>query len=559
MRMSHACLLATLLLVALFTPVSSHAYEKPTGNCISPYDALIQVVHPIITSDLEDHFADDCMDTSELSNPGKEGPRRAEQLLRVLDANGLEVKPEASCPNLEDDATKCTPFQALPDLVLLKVGNKWLISKDSVAAIPALYKESVPFDLDDWVNALPEWLQKPFLGIALWQVIGLVIFFLLALVLQKLVVYFFARWLRHIKKEWVRDAIDAIHKPVGGLTMAGVFSLALPLLHFPLTLHNLGMLSVQVLAAFSLVWLGYRLIDVLANILDRRAAQTETKLDDQLVPIVRKSLKLAVSIIGTVFILQNLNVDVGSLLAGLGLGGLAFALAAQDTVANFFGSIMIFIDKPFHVGDWIKMGNEVEGTVEEVGFRTTRVRTFYNSVLTVPNARVTDSCIDNLGARQYRRYKANLSLTYDTPPAKISAFCEGVRQLIQALPGMRKDFYLVEFNEFGDSGLNIMIYSFMHTPDWDTELRVRTNFNLGILQLAEDLGVEFAFPTRTLHMDSMAPAQNRKPMAREEFTADELNRVVAEYGPGGARYSGLTVSDAEGHITQQGLRGEADG
>jgi MscS family membrane protein len=293
--------------------------------------------------------------------------------------------------------------------------------------------------------------------------------------------------------------------------------------------------------------------------LDRRAAKTATKLDDQLVPIVRKSLKLVVSIIGTVFILQNLNVDVGSLLAGLGLGGLAFALAAKDTVANFFGSIMIFIDKPFHVGDWIQIGDDVEGTVEEVGFRTTRVRTFYNSMLTVPNARVTDSCVDNLGARQYRRYKADLSLTYNTPPAKISAFCEGVRQLIESLPGMRKDFYLVEFTEFGDSGLNIMVYSFMHTPDWDTELRVRTNFNLAILQLAEDLGVEFAFPTRTLHVDSVAPTQKQASIARKEFTVDELNRVAAEYGPGGKRFAALTISDDQGHISRPSFRGEADG
>src|SRR5690606_24921192 len=141
-----------------------------------------------------------------------------------------------------------------------------------------------------------------------------------------------------------------------------------------------------------------------------KAESTDSKLDDQLVPLLRKAMKIFVVLVGALFLLQNLDVNVASLVAGLGIGGVAVALAAKDTIANFFGSLMIFIDRPFQIGDWVKIG-ETEGIVEVVGFRSTRVRTFYNSLVTVPNAHFTEAAIDNLGMREYRRTSTVLNLT----------------------------------------------------------------------------------------------------------------------------------------------------
>ena len=129
--------------------------------------------------------------------------------------------------------------------------------------------------------------------------------------------------------------------------------------------------------------------------LEQKAQQTETKLDDQLVPLARRALKIFIVSIGTVFVLQNLNYDVASLIAGLGIGGLAFALAAKDTIANLFGSATIFASRPFQIGDWVVIGGSTEGVVESVGFRSTRVRTFYNSLIGIPNAKVADAVVDN--------------------------------------------------------------------------------------------------------------------------------------------------------------------
>jgi MscS family membrane protein len=249
------------------------------------------------------------------------------------------------------------------------------------------------------------------------------------------------------------------------------------------------------------------LVDIAAIIVGQKAAASESKLDDLLVPLVRKTLKVFVAAFGLVFIAGNLDIDVSSLLAGLGLGGLAFALAAQDTVKNLFGSLTILVDRPFAVGDWVLIDN-VEGTVEEVGIRSTRVRTFYNSQITVPNANLISANVDNFGARQYRRWKATLGLTYDTAPDKIEAFCEGMRELVRHHPYTRKDYFEIHFNNFGGASLDILLYVFFETPDWSTELRERHRLGLDILRLAEQLGVEFAFPTQTLHIkQGSAPLQ----------------------------------------------------
>jgi MscS family membrane protein len=183
----------------------------------------------------------------------------------------------------------------------------------------------------------------------------------------------------------------------------------------------------------------------------------------------------------------------------LGLGGLAFALAAKDLLGNFFGSLTVLLDRPFQIGDWVVI-DDVEGSVEEVGFRTTKVRTFYNSLITLPNSVLTNTKIDNMGARRFRRMNTMLGLTYDTSPEKIDAFCEGVRALIQLHPYMRKDYYQVYFNQYSAASLDILIYVFWETPDWNMELRERHRFLLDILRLAKQLDVEFAYPTQTLYL-----------------------------------------------------------
>ena len=515
------------------------------GPCETPRKAIESLLYWQQPEHANLEKASRCLDRSRMTDPAQQAPDLASKLKKTLDGRGLYVEmndlPDETDYKNPADKSEYELFPAvLGGVKVVKQGDDWVFSASSLERVPELYSDTYQLGIEDLGDWMPEWLRGEVLGVELWQFVGVLVLVFLALILQKLVVFTIGTYLTRLAGKlnigWIEQAVQKADKPIGGMAMAAVFFIGFPILGFPVRISQIALFATRVLAAFSLVWLGYRLVDVLADILAAKAAKTDTKLDDQLVPMVRKSLKVILVVIGGLFILQNLNVNIGSLLAGLGIGGLAFALAAKDTVSNLFGSMMIFLDKPFQIGDWVKIGSDVEGTVEEVGFRSTRIRTFYNSLITVPNARLVDTPVDNMGMRRYRRYSSTLGLTYDTPPEKVQAFCEGVRAIIQALPGMRKDFYLVEFKEYGDSGLMVMLYCFMDTPDWAAEVRVRTNLNLEIMRLARELGVEFAFPTQTVHVDSMSAPRSEQP-ASVDAPPDtgELSDLVQSFGPGGSR------------------------
>lgn len=257
---------------------------------------------------------------------------------------------------------------------------------------------------------------------------------------------------------------------------------------------------IEFLLILAVGWFLFNLVEVIDAALRRFSEKTESKLDDQIVPLVRKSLRLFLVIVFTLFIAQNVfGLNITGWLAGLGIAGLAVSLAAQDSIKNLFGSITVLFDKPFTVGDWI-VTDGLEGTVEEVGFRSTRIRTFYNSLITLPNANLINASVDNYGRRRYRRWKTHIGVQYDTTPDQIVAFTEGIRELVRTHPYTRKDYFQVWCHEFAGSSLNILLYVFHEVPDWSTELRERERLFIDIVRLADKLGVQFAFPTQTVHL-----------------------------------------------------------
>jgi MscS family membrane protein len=509
--------------------------EQVQGTCRTPREAVLQLLYWVQDAQhrVDPARASTCMNTTGLS--AATAGERAVLLKHTLDARGLYIDVDAipAKPGYTDaQGVHRWVLPGLDKVEVVKLGERWVLSAATVRAIPALHAATMPPLLDRIIGGLPAWFHGDVLGIEVWQILGILLVLLLAFALQKIAVFLISTYIRRatgrFAPKWVDRAVLQIARPIGGLVMAGVFYTAGPWLQMSVRVSRVIGFATSLLAALSIVWLAYRLIDVLTGWLEVKAEASDSKLDDQLVPLLRKTLKVFTAVIGAIFVLQNFDVDVGSLLAGLGLGGLAFALAARDTIANFFGSLVVFIDKPFQIGDAVVIGG-IEGLVEEVGFRTTRVRTFYQSLVTVPNAKLTGTEIDNYGARPYRRYSTNLTLRYDTPPEKIAAFCEGVRGIIQRLDGMRKDYALVEFNEFHESGLNVMLYCFMEAPDWVAELTTRTALNLDILRLANELGVAFALPTRTLHVESQAVA--REPAPRPALGEADLAGIVRRFGP----------------------------
>ncbi len=492
-------------------PDSSHSVDDP---CSSPRSAMVTFLSWLQEGSYSPGRASACFDTSMLNDTTESASKLAIKLKRIMDSRGLLLPIDRipDDPYYTDTAgnSRYEPFTSMVlPIYLEKKDGRWLFPSDVLNNITTLYSATFPFDLSANVDKLPSWLKTPVVGVKLWQLFFVFALILFALITQRVILWLSQLQVRralNTEKEnhWINKSLDTVGAPLGTLAMAAVFWLGFPLIGFTAGVNRVVLFATKVLFMISVVWFGYRMADILSDILAKKTEATETKLDDQLVPLVRKTMKVMMFVIGGLFILQNLHVDIGSLLAGLGLGGLAFALAAKDTVANFFGSLMIFVDRPFQIGDWIRIGS-TEGTVEEVGFRSTRIRTFYNSLITFPNANLMDSAVDNLGAREYRRYSTTLRITMDTSPERVEQFCQAIRQAILDLEGMRTDYFMVELENFGTHSLDIKLYCFMVAPDWVTEMKIRTALNLQILRIAKDLGVAFAFPTHTVRLPEGAP------------------------------------------------------
>ncbi len=399
----------------------------------------------------------------------------------------------------------------------------------------------------EMIVAAPNWFTDEYLGIEIEQYIGfglLAIFVtLLHFALLRLITIFIRRRYSGNDLSFWEVERRRMNRGILLITIGITLLVGFPMLDFDAEIENVVNQIASLIAAVGVLQAAYRGIDIFMDVLTRRASETESKLDDSLVPLLRTAVRLFVTFVGLLFVLQNLDINVSSLIAGLGLGGLAIALAAQDTVRNLLGGVTIFADKPFEVGDWVVVDG-VEGTVEAVGFRSTRVRTFYNSLISVPNGNLMDSGIDNMGQRRWRRYKTTLGVAYHTKPDQLQAFVEGIRAIIQANPGMRQDYYIVEFHGFGPTSLDILVYCFIDAEDWNEELRTRHVLNLDIMRLAESLQVEFAFPTQTLHIARM-PGQPQQVPEIPDRT--DLRTVINSFGPGGSNGQRIDQPITDGH------------
>ncbi len=242
----------------------------------------------------------------------------------------------------------------------------------------------------------------------------------------------------------------------------------------------------------------YYAVDGLTAVFAQLALKTESTYDDQLVPFASKTLKVLVVVLGFLIVVQSFGLNVMSLLAGLGLGGLALALAAPDTAANLFGSITILFDNPFKIGDWVKV-KDMEGTVEEIGFRSTRIRTFYNSLITIPNAMMAKETIDNMGVRPFRRIRQVLGVTYETESEKIEQFCEQIRYLLKQHSKVNPETVIVYFNNCNASSLDILVNFHLQVFTGPEELETQQQIFLEILKLAAKMKVDFAYPTQTVY------------------------------------------------------------
>lgn len=467
----------------------------------------------------------------------KKAQELAIKLKQILDARGLFVDIETipNNPEYTDSLTRLNRYilyANYPQIMLERVNGKWYYSKRTAEAIPELHSEIYPLGSDFLMNLFPASIaHKEVLGLHMWQYLGALLIIILSFFLHRIQTFLIEVLIKLGSRRYANidaqvELIHKIAKPLSMILITITLSFFVPVLQLPINFARYIIILLNILTPLFATLGFYQAVDLLAFYMNRAASKTDTTLDDQLVPLVRRALKVFVILIGILVILQNLNFNVTALLAGISIGGLALALAAQDTIKNLFGSVMIFVDRPFQIGDWINFDGK-DGTVEEVGFRSTRVRTFANSVISVPNGRIADMTVDNLGLRTYRRFSTNITITYDTPPALIQVFVDGLRQIVEQHPDTRKDYFHVYVNNLNSHSIDILFYIFFSVPGWPEELKARHEIILQIMELAETLGVQFAFPTQTLHIQDFPEKQSLGP--KYDTDPERMRAKVAAY------------------------------
>ena len=361
-----------------------------------------------------------------------------------------------------------------------------------------------------------EFLQIEFLenSIKSYLIFGFIL--LLGLLLKSFISSYFRKIIYKIvgdsSNENGKSEFDnLLKKPLNYFLLIIIFYLSFNQLTFPeswnlVSSNEIGLKmilekGVSLLILITVFWTLLRVVDYIGDRLKFKAQKTESKVDDQLIPFAIEIGKVLIVIFGVLILLSNVfSVDVTALAAGLGVGGVAVALASKESLENLLGSFTIFLDKPFQVGDIITIGN-ITGKVEKVGFRSTRVRTFDKSVVTVPNKNLVIAELDNLGVRPVRRVKINIGLTYSTTVDQIKEIVNDIQKLIDDHEQTNQDGK-VRFLNFGASSLDVMVLYFVNSPDWDILVDTQQEINFKIIEIVKKHGSDFAFPTTSVYLEN---------------------------------------------------------
>jgi len=350
-----------------------------------------------------------------------------------------------------------------------------------------------------------QWFQ----GLEVNYIWAIQIFFVVFATL--IVNYIWRRYFLNIQKKlqntsnlWDDALWDAIHKPMGfliwilGISYAAEITNNLAGTELSKLVATVRELSVIV----CLSWFLFRFIRFAEkNILDPKK-QGKAEVDTTTVQAIAKLLRASVIITAVLIIMQTMGYSISGLLAFGGIGGLAVGFAAKDLLSNFFGGLMIYLDRPFKVGDWIRSPDrEIEGTVEYIGWRQSIIRTFDKRPLYIPNSIFTTIAVENPSRMKNRRIYETIGIRYDDA-LKVDAIIKDVKQLLQTHPEIDHNATLiVNLNKFAPSSLDFFIYTFTKTTDWVKFHQIKQQVMLQIIDIIDKQGAEIAFPTSTIHLE----------------------------------------------------------
>lgn len=350
---------------------------------------------------------------------------------------------------------------------------------------------------------LQDFFSITWLGNSLGQYLLFLLIVLGFLLVGKTLYYFFkfeARKLTTKTKNRFDDLLlDMIEEPLVLLmVLVGVY-LGLEQLVFDASLTSTLDSILYIVFSMNILWFIVRFADgLIKEYLTPFANKSDTQLDDQLVPVIQKGIKIVIITIGIIAITSNLGYDLTAIIAGLGIGGIAIAFAAQDTISNIFGGVTIFMDRPLNISERVKVG-DVYGDVVDVGIRSTKIKTLDNTIVTIPNSVLSKSNIENFAKPDPSlKQSFKIGLTYDTSSKKLQEAMDIIKEIIVSTEGVKKKEPLVNFTEFDDSSLNILVIYWVKSTAHI--LDVKNTVNLEIKKQFEDAGIEMAYPTQTLYL-----------------------------------------------------------
>ncbi|WP_208588289.1 mechanosensitive ion channel family protein [Gracilibacillus suaedae] len=327
---------------------------------------------------------------------------------------------------------------------------------------------------------------------------------LIAFILRKLFIkYIFYLLLKLAKKgksEFLNYALTAFEKPLRMLII--IIGVYIAINYFPYLdqRNELFRQIIRVSFIFSITWGLYNLSSSSSLLFMKINDSLNFNIDQILIPFLSKAVRVIIIAISFSIIAQEFGYEISGFVAGLGLGGLAFALAAQEVIKNLFGGIVIITEKPFSIGDWIQTPS-IEGTVEDINFRSTIIRTFADSVITIPNSTLSNEPITNWSEMGKRRIFFHLGVEYGTTKEQLEEVIKQIRTYLENNEDIHPETIFVRFSEYNDSSLDIMLYFFTHTIVWEEYLKIKEDVNFKIMEILEEQKVSVAFPSRSLYLD----------------------------------------------------------
>lgn len=514
--------------------------QQPTGDLSTPQEVANQHIYYLTEeNDVEKAAAALVGDPKKVT---EETRKLAIKLKQIFDGKGLMVRADLipDNPDYIDSTSKNAVYvlfpNELPEIYITrpligkdkrdrKYANYWRFDPASVKLIPELHRSVYPLGSHYLLELLPQG-GSSFLGLQAWQYLAIfvlgIIGFLLNFIIWRLLNVLF-KLLANTKlgrNHFDSDIITKISRVISYLVVAYVIFIFFPVLMLPVWISYYFLAFLRVFNTVCAVLVVLNIVELARSYFEAIVSKTESTSDDQLLPIFIRILKVIVIIIGAIYVLDVFNVDLTALIAGLSIGGLAIALAAQDTVKHLIGSVMIYADRPFQLGDFISSG-EIVGTVEDIGFRSTRIRTPDSSLISVPNGSLVDMVVNNMGSLKYRRFNTTIGVAYYTPPALIEKFVEGLRAINEAHPLTKSETSFIHLNNMGGSSLDILFIIYFNTTEYASNLILKEEIIFSILNLAEALNVHIAFPSTSVYIESMPEKKGQMP----DYNSGELSEA----------------------------------